>query len=511
MNRTKQSKSTSDSTQKCRKKLHQEAQKQSVIYEKNETRQFRTLAKHMNSMLKDRTDHDRKMFRQLHDAEYHLNESAKSPPSVPSIDPVKYDEERKLDEIDDFFQSPPEKLQKSGINEEDLSGTENDQAESEFTGESESEDEEENTPPRIDKKAFREKYKSIPESSKMRLSTGKIVENTLFKFCKNMDYEHHAHSYIVDCDDTEIKALFTDTEWNELTNDRLGVPPIPADIAKELSKYGKKTLEEFREVSMTSYLQNNVKYNVHQHYDNEWIQMSVRNLVNLYENTDCPLLQNQYEDWYTVALFGSCIDLCLRDMRLGTDIKRTDAPSLASANRKNRTSSTRKRKLTGRKIDGIVYVIYKLLEIGAIEAARSFKGVSDRKYLLENFKMPKTLRDMLADMIRDVNYEEERVNKLQSVRNLTPRIKGSSYQFSVEGVKNFLRFLAMIYQYKIIVKDNLNIIKINANSETEDDLYNEFMGIGQSSRSTPPPSIYFFADSEKTPKKAKKNSVKKRN
>jgi hypothetical protein len=108
-----------------------------------------------------------------------------------------------------------------------------------------------------------------------------------------------------------------------LTDDRLGVPSIPADIAKELSKYGKKTLEEFREVSMTSYLRDNAKYNVHQHYDNEWIQMSVRNLVNLYENTDFPLARSHYEDWFTVALFGSCIDFCMRDMRLGTDVKRS--------------------------------------------------------------------------------------------------------------------------------------------------------------------------------------------
>jgi hypothetical protein len=65
------------------------------------------------------------------------------------------------------------------------------------------------------------------------------------------------------------------------------------------------------------------------------------------------------------------------------------------------------------------------------------------------------------------------------------------------------------------VKDNLNIIKNSTNSESEEDgLYNEFIGVGQSSRSsTPPPSIYFFADNEKTPKKAKsekKSSVKKR-
>jgi len=145
---------------------------------------------------------------------------------------------------------------------------------------------------------------------------------------------------------------------------------------------------------------------------------------------------------------------------------------LASANRKNRTRLTDERKQTGRKIDGIIYIIDRLLEIGAIEAARSFMGVSDRKYLLEKFKMPKTLRDMLADMIRDVDYEEEKVNKLQvfgilhfglrvqatrmwraggsiTIFYKDPKVYYLSNKFSVEGVKTFLRFLAMIYQYKV--------------------------------------------------------------
>ncbi|KAF0399780.1 c2h2-type zinc finger transcription factor [Gigaspora margarita] len=428
-----------------------------------------------------------------------------------------------------------------------------DKAESEYSEESDindiSEDEnfgcnddyKEDTHPKIDKKFFREAHKSIPNSSKMRLSTGKIVEDVLFDFCRNMDYEHHAHSYIIDYDDTEVRALFTETEWKELTDDRLGVPSIPVDIAKELSTYKKKTLEELRKVSMTSYLQDNVKYNIHQHYDNEWIQLAVRNLVNLYENTDCPLMRNQYEDWYTVALFGSCLDFCFRDMRLGTDIKRTDAPSLASANRKNRTrlSNTRKRKLTGRKIDGITYVINRHLEIGVIEAARSFNGVSDRKYLIENFKMPKSLRDMLADMIRDVNYEEEKVNKLQvfgilhfglrvqttrlwraggsiTIYYKDPQVYYISNKFSEEGVKNFLKFLAIIYRFKMIMKNNLNILGDiqESNASEENDFLDELIGVNHSSKSsTPSTSIQFFADNGKTPPKGKlkkRSPLKKR-
>jgi hypothetical protein len=73
---------------------------------------------------------------------------------------------------------------------------------------------------------------------------------------------------------------------------------------------------------MTSYLEDGEKYDAHKHHDQEWIQLAMRILVNLYENVDSPLTRTQYEDWFTVALFGTCIDFFIRDHQLGTDIKR---------------------------------------------------------------------------------------------------------------------------------------------------------------------------------------------
>ncbi|GET55420.1 C2H2-type zinc finger transcription factor [Rhizophagus irregularis DAOM 181602=DAOM 197198] len=142
-----------------------------------------------------------------------------------------------------------------------------------------------------------------------------------------MDYEHHAHSYIVDFDDENVKALFTDEEWKELTEDRIGVPSVPSDIVKEMARYGKKTVEELRITVMTTYLKDKERYDICKHFNQEWVQMTMRTLCNLYENVDSPLIRSQYEDWYTIALFGTCIDFCMRDIQLGTDIKRTDAPS----------------------------------------------------------------------------------------------------------------------------------------------------------------------------------------
>ena len=44
-------------------------------------------------------------------------------------------------------------------------------------------------PPKVDKVAFRMAYEAIPDNSKLRLSTDTIVEDVLFEFAKDMDYE----------------------------------------------------------------------------------------------------------------------------------------------------------------------------------------------------------------------------------------------------------------------------------------------------------------------------------
>ncbi|CAG8448703.1 11723_t:CDS:10 [Funneliformis caledonium] len=358
------------------------------------------------------------------------------------------------------------------------------------------ENKDDNDLPKINKLAFREVHNAIPDTAKMHLKSGKIVEDVLFDFAKDMEHE---------------QALFTEAEWNELTEDRIRFPAVPHEIAKELMRYRKTTLSELRNSVMTSYLQDGTIYNINKHYDQEWIQMA-----------------------FTAAFFGTCIDFCMRDIQLGTDIKRTDAPSLASANRKNRgrSGNTNTRKLTGRKIDGIVYIVDRLIEVGAIEAARSFLGVSDQKYLLETFKMPKTLRDIYADLVRTANYEDRKANNIQvfgilhlglwiqfarlwraggsvCIFRKDPVSHHVDSKFSEDGIKSFLKLMAAIYQHKLIIRNNLQTLNIrNTNIEpTDEDFLNELLEVGDYSAS--PTSNIFFADSWPTPRKKRKNSKKK--
>ncbi|CAG8586769.1 1076_t:CDS:2, partial [Ambispora gerdemannii] len=434
----------------------------------------------------------------------------------------------KKDSVDTFFQDPSdqrstkfiEKLRESEIirNESNKTHHEEDKVESELqnsfsapndndseyipsdTDESTSdeliEDNDDldcNDPPKIDKVAFRKTHDAIPDITKLKLSTGKIVEDILFNFCKDMDYE----------------------QMERINKDRIGVPIISHDIIKDL-----------RTITMKSFLEEE-KYDIRKHYDNEWIQLAIRTLANLYENMASPLIRTQYEHWFTVTLLGTSIDFCLWDIRLGTDIKRIDAPSSSSVNRKNRNrkANTRKRKLVGRKIDGIIYTTDELLEFGAIEGARSFKGVSDNKYLNEEFKIPKTLRGMYSDLIRAVNYDDQRANKLQVIGILhlglwiqfvrlwraggsicifrkDPQSFNIHSKFSKKGLRSFLKFLVRIYQYK----NNLQVLDILNDDDNNDDLLKE---LNEQCSTPPPASIQFFADCENTPKKKRTNSKEK--
>ncbi|PKY59229.1 hypothetical protein RhiirA4_481805 [Rhizophagus irregularis] len=323
----------------------------------------------------------------------------------------------------------------------------------------------------------------------------------------------HAHSYIVDYDDENVKSLFTDIEWEELTKDRIGVPDVPSEIVKEMAKYEKKTLKELRTIVMTSYLKDDETYDTSKHYDKEWIQTAMQALCNLYENMDSLLIRSQYEDWYT-------------DAQLGTDIKRTDAPSVSSANRKNcdQQINTRTRKLIGRKIDGIIYSIDKQFEVGLSKLQDHSWQKADKIQVVGVLHLGLWIQFV----------------KLWCAGGSTcifckdPRSFNVNSRFSKEGVKSFLKLLIAIYQYKLIIKDNLqfqqnfafqrnailpkplgfgkqpylqflNILNSNDN-ESDDDLENQLVEASRSSTPPPASTVEFFTDNVKTPRKLRKKS-----
>ncbi|CAG8630227.1 15422_t:CDS:2, partial [Funneliformis mosseae] len=387
------------------------------------------------------------------------------------------------------------------------------------------------------KEQFRKIFQGIPTEAKLVLNSKTVVEDVLFKYAKDLEYESHAHSFIICDHDDKIKALFSKEDWKELTK-KPSLPSVDYEVGKELAKYMKEDLAELRQEVMRNFLEENEFYDPKEHYLKEWIQVTLRHLCNLYENPSAPLFREQYEDWFTVNLFGNCFDFLMRHPRMSTDIKRTDAPSTASANRKNRARKPKQRKLTGRKIDGIIHHPTYNIELGALEAARSFVNDGDRKLLIESFKMPKTLKDILVDMIRSKRCNDKEVNKLVAIGILHFRyniqfvrlwlaggsicifskddIHSISDHFSKTSHLDFLKFLKAIVRSQIIIENNLKVLGFieqktpKEDDFKEDDLISEILGNGQDlSRPTTPENEISIVDCFETPHKKKNKPNKK--
>ncbi|CAI2193263.1 18042_t:CDS:2, partial [Funneliformis geosporum] len=295
------------------------------------------------------------------------------------------------------------------------------------------------------KERFRKIFQGIPTEAKLVLNSKTIVEDVLFEYAKDLDFE-------------------SKEDWKELTK-KPSLPSVDYEIGKELAKYMKEDLAELRQEVMCNFLKDKEFYDPKEHYLKEWIQVTLRHLCNLYENPSAPLCREQ-----------------------------TDAPSIASANRKNRARKPKQRNLTGRKIDGIIHHPTYNIELGALEAARSFVNDGDKKLLIESFKMPKTLKDILVDMIRSKRCNDEEVNKLVAIA---------------------IKFLKAIMRSQIIIENNLKALgfieqKTPKDDFKEEDLISEILGNGQDlSRPKTPENTNSIVDCFETPHKKKNKPNKK--
>nr|CAG8433695.1 5502_t:CDS:10 [Entrophospora candida] len=261
-----------------------------------------------------------------------------------------------------------------------------------------------------------------------------------------------------DYNDSDVKALFNDDEWREI-----GIPTIPDEIAKELSKYAKNSLKELHDIVMNSYLECGINYDVKKHYDLEWIQITIRTLVNLYENINSPLIKDQYEILFVV-------------------LYRTDIPSLASVNRKNHGWVKKSKE---------------------VHWLKDRWRVSDNKYLLEYFTMPKTLHDMLSDLIKAVNSDEKKANKLQvfGILHFGLRVQfvrmwcvgGSITVFKKDPQ---IRVCA-IYQHKMLVKNNLHILGRGNDELNEHKVFEEILDMNEQIAPSQPNK--YFAECMRSP------------
>ncbi|CAH1768601.1 4734_t:CDS:2 [Entrophospora sp. SA101] len=235
-------------------------------------------------------------------------------------------------------------------------------------------------------------------------TSGRVVEEELYKLSRGLEFEHGVHSFIVDVDDELIKQHFSEAERLETENEC-------------------KTLKEIRKTIIEPDERFDMKYDQDAYHDLDYIRFAVREI-------EYGGLKGQYlEAWYNCHVWDVIIDQGFSGLK-ETSVIRGESTSTANAERKNahRTDTNTWRKF-GHRGDWILRRIGngERDEYGIGEAGKLWFDDHGMKFLKETcVKSPKCLKDMLLKLMKKVDWDKELCKKLQTVG-----ITHADKQFSV--------------------------------------------------------------------------------
>ncbi|CAJ0641965.1 12991_t:CDS:2 [Entrophospora sp. SA101] len=274
----------------------------------------------------------------------------------------------------------------------------------------------------------------MKEENKWKLSTGTVVENRLYKFGIECKYEHLAHSLIIDPNDENYinQNVFTREELEEIKEFQMKpTPKISSDLLEYIESYnivnmfydklyiGHSNFVLDNILDLRKRVNNSEAFNENfersRHFDHDWIKNAAYNLLREYENES--FAKNHLEAWYTIHLW-SFIDKVFEDLN-EVEIIRGESSSIASAERKNTHRTvpaveSLRRKSMGSRGDMLIRKGHK--EYGCAEIGKFFEGENATKLLKERgLKAPKMLKDQYCNLCKYINYEEDKVRKIETI------------------------------------------------------------------------------------------------
>ncbi|KAG2175249.1 hypothetical protein INT44_007737 [Umbelopsis vinacea] len=243
-------------------------------------------------------------------------------------------------------------------------------------------------------------YNNMQEDRKWQLSTGKCVENELYKFAKKCTYDHPSLSFIIDpYDITYIQhGVFTENEIQEIKEyNAVVMDTLPKDLVDYLLLFDCRTSEELRKACFE-----NQKwyypFNRTEHFYHDWIRRTVDMLIAEFESGS--LKKEHHENWYMIRIW-SLIDRMFSDVE-DLEAVRGESTSIASSTRKNQ--------------DRVVPSMNGSAEYGCAEAGAKDEGMWGTKKLVEKgVKATKVLKDMLNDLCNLVDKEECHIRRLSTI------------------------------------------------------------------------------------------------
>jgi len=129
-----------------------------------------------------------------------------------------------------------------------------------------------------------------------------------------------------------------------------------------------------------------------------------------------PFAHSHHEGWYQSMLWSMIVDRCFISIP-GLTIERTETTSQAGAARKNRDrKEAAERELIGPRHDAIIRTLQDgALELGAVEDSSSFRGgETSTKWLDDNFKLIRSMHDMLYRIHKSVDYNQKAIRNVQT-------------------------------------------------------------------------------------------------
>ncbi|KAG2225340.1 hypothetical protein INT45_005584 [Circinella minor] len=246
-----------------------------------------------------------------------------------------------------------------------------------------------------DKKRTAAVYDRMVESKMWGLKSGKYVEKEMKVVALEQEYEHPAHSVILDPTDPVWENRFNTEELKELrTFNRPIIPELPPHLEQFVESFEEKdTLDELY------YHVRSFRFHPLNESVLHWMQIAVEEaLMLLYHGyftknrTEADIIRRAW------GFMDSCFDSS-KDIISNSGEKASRAASEAqNQNRSVGGVSNTTRKKVGTKVDQLFAA--PLFEPGAMEAGAESDRSSSKSITELHLKCPKTLKDMAVEMER---------------------------------------------------------------------------------------------------------------
>ncbi|KAA8894156.1 hypothetical protein FN846DRAFT_895348 [Sphaerosporella brunnea] len=332
---------------------------------------------------------------------------------------------------------------------------------------------------------FQKVYHSFEDSHKWRLSSGCVVEDTLYEAYEREQLSPTLASMLrdwtIDLDNKIMQAWFSAADWAEICQSVPTLPQPKETFVRSFARFRNvQTTSDLRNVlSTVGYLPEGVSFNREEHFDLAWAD----NVV-LY----CSLTPR------TNRCAGPT-------SKAGITFESKEGSCRASALRKNRnrTGPTERMK-SGPRLDGIIRSIDDdVFEYGGTEVARTFQGgTKSTKWMHDSRKLAKALRDMLHRLCQAAHKSKR--GKVQVVGFITAGLVLESFRLcnpqgyvcvlkrqsrqqvptSVKHLKILLSLLISVVQMKQIVAQCVDAVRSHSHAAatSEEEWIRELLNTG---------------------------------